>query len=50
MENLKYSSERLFNRIINDSDAARVEAMAFGDLIKKNLVPAHPVEKIQQTV
>jgi hypothetical protein len=50
MENLKYSSERLFNRIINDSDAARVEAMAFGDLIKKNLVPAATVEKIQQTL
>ena len=50
MENLKYSSEKLFNRIINDSDAARVEAMAFGDLIKKNLVPAATVEKIQQTL
>jgi hypothetical protein len=50
MENLKYSSENLFNRIVNDSTVAREEAMAFGDLIKKNLVPAATVEKINQAL
>ena len=50
MENLKYSSERLFNRIINDSTVAREEAMAFGDLIKKNLVPVATIEKINQAL
>ena len=50
MENLKYSSENLFNRIVNDSTVARAEAMAFGDLIKKNLVPAATVEKINQAL
>ena len=50
MENLKYSSENLFNRIVNDSTVAREEAMAFGDLIKKKLVPAATVEKINQTL
>ena len=50
MENLKYSSENLFNRIVNDSTVARKEAMAFGDLIKKKLVPAATVEKINQAL
>ncbi len=50
MENLKYSSENLFNRIVNDSTVARKEAMAFGDLIKKKIVPAATVEKINQAL
>ena len=50
MENLKYSSENLFNRIVNDSTVARKEAMAFGDLIKKKLVPAATVQKINQAL
>jgi hypothetical protein len=50
MENLKYNSENLFNRIVNDSTVARKEAMAFGDLIKKKLVPTATVEKINQAL
>jgi hypothetical protein len=50
MENLKYNNEKLFNRIINDSDAARKEAFAFGDLIKKNLVPDATVQRIKQAL
>jgi hypothetical protein len=29
MENLKYSSEKLFSRLVNSTDAARAEAMTF---------------------
>ena len=50
MENLKYNREKLFNRLINDTIDARAEAKAFGDLIKKNLVPDATVLKIQQAL
>jgi len=49
-ENLKYSSEKLFNRLVNNTDASRAEAMAFGDLIQKGLVPKATTEKIKQAL
>ncbi len=50
MENLKYSSEKLFNRLVNNTDVSRAEAMAFGDLIEKGLVPKATTERIKQAL
>ena len=50
MENLKYSSEKLFSRLVNNTDASRAEAMAFGDLIEKGLVPKATTERIKQAL
>jgi hypothetical protein len=50
MENLKYSSEKLFNRLVNSTDASRAEAMAFGDLIEKGLVPKATIERVKQAL
>ena len=50
MENLKYSSEKLFSRLVNSTDASRAEAMAFGDLIEKGLVPKATTERIKQAL
>jgi hypothetical protein len=49
-ENLRYSKDKLFKRLVDDTDNARAEAMAFGDLIKKKLVPPPTVERIKQAL
>ena len=49
-ENLKYSSEKLFKRLVDNTDSARAEAMAFGNLIQKGLVPKATVERIKQAL
>ena len=46
----KDSSEKLFSRLVNNTDASRAEAMAFGDLIDKGLVPKATTERIKQAL
>ena len=48
--NLKFSSNRLFNKIINNTDAAREEAASLSLLIKNGIVPDATVNNIKQAL